>query len=102
MNKQTATGTVEGTGAAISFNIGFIPSFVEVINIDGDAVLKWEDNMGDGKGYKILGTGLGALIASGGITRKGDAEADTIRGFTLGADTDVNVDSETLIYVAYR
>ena len=93
------TGTVEGTGAAISMDIGFIPQRVELVNIDGDALLIWTDDMGAGKGYKILGTGAGALIATGGITVS--SETSTYIGFSIGADSDVNVSSETICYTAW-
>jgi hypothetical protein len=93
------TGTVEGTGSAISMDIGFIPQKVQLINIDGDALLEWTEDMGAGKGYKILGTGLGALIATGGITVS--AETSTYIGFSIGADTDVNVTAETIVYTAW-
>jgi len=103
------TGTVEGTGAAINITVGFIPKIVKVINIDGDAVLMWNDQMADAAGYKIL-TGIDdsadtvsihQLISSNGITPI-DGDHDTKSGFTIGADADVNVNGETIVWEAYR
>lgn len=93
-------GTQDGTGALIEINCGFVPSKVDVYNTEGDAILLWVDGMGSGKGYKILGTGLGALIASGGIILS--VETDDFIGFSIGADADVNVNGEELTWVAYR
>lgn len=96
---RISTGTVEGTGSAISVNCGFIPQKVQAINIDGDTLLEWTADMGAGKGYKILGTGLGALVATGGITVS--AATATFIGFTIGADTDLNATAETIIWTAW-
>lgn len=49
-----ATGTVEGTGAAINVQLGFTPDYVKLINIDGDASLEWISDMADGEGYKTV------------------------------------------------
>ena len=101
MNYATLeTGTVEGTGASISISCGFAPRKVTLYNIDGDATLFWLEDMGAGKGYKIIAAGTGALIATLGITVSGNAEASTFRGFIIGADTDVNVDGETIVWEA--
>ena len=93
------TGTVEGTGSALSIECGFIPQRVELVNIDGDALCIWTSDMGAGKGYKILGTGLGALLASAGVTIS--ASTASFIGFTIGADGDLNKTSETLCWTAY-
>jgi len=93
------TGTVEGTGSTINMDIGFIPQKVQLINIDGDAILEWTEDIGADKGYKILGTGLNELVASLGITVS--SSTDTFIGFKIGADTDVNVTAETIVYTAW-
>lgn len=93
------TGTVEGTGAALNVTVGFIPRYVKVINIDGDATMEWNSNLADGEGFKDLPTGVMALMASAGITPT-DPNSSVL-GFTLGADSDVNVSSETLIWMAW-
>ena len=99
------TTTVEGTGAAITISPGFKPQYIEVINLDGLCLLKWTANMGAGKGFKIL-TGIDATadtvskmsyISSGGITMDSNE-----RQFTIGTDSDINVNAETLIVCCFR
>ena len=103
MNENdVAKGTVEGTGASINISCGFVPRVVKVINIDGDAIMDWTDDMGDGLGYKTLGAGTGALMATLGISAYAGSAAGNSPGFTIGADTDVNVSAETLIWIAHR
>lgn len=93
-------GTVEGTGAAINMELGFTPSFVRLINIDGDASLDWMSSMADGEGYKTVAAGANAQIATNGITPYAGAEGSASVGFTIGADADVNAAGETLHWVA--
>lgn len=95
------TGTVEGTGAAINLELGFTPSYVQLINIDGDASLVWTDTMTDGEGYKTVAAGTNAQIATGGITPYAGAEGSASVGITIGTDADVNASAETLHWVAW-
>lgn len=92
-----ASGTVEGTGSAITISCGGRPTFVELYNIDGDAKLTWEKNMGDGKGQKMVDSGTGATdistISTGGVT---PAE----KSFSIGTDSDINASGETIIWRA--
>lgn len=98
-----AKGTVEGTAAAINISCGFVPRIVKVINIDGDCVMDWTDDMGAGLGYKTIGaTGVGALMATGGITAYAGSEAANSAGFTIGTDADLNASAETLMWIAHR
>ena len=99
------TVTKEGTGAAITISPKFTPQYIEVINLDGLCLLKWTSDMGAGKGFKIL-TGINATadtvsvmsyISSKGITMDSNG-----RDFTIGADTDINVNGETLIVNCFR
>lgn len=97
--KNVSVGTVEGTGSAISITCGFKPLAVEVKNVDGVAILKWDASMADANGMKLADSGAGAtdisLITSNGIT-------PTFNGFTIGADTDVNVSAQTINWVAWK
>ena len=99
------TTTVEGTGAAITISPMFTPQYIKVINLDGLCTLEWTSDMGAGKGFKVL-TGIDATadtvskmsyISSGGITMDSNG-----RQFTIGADTDINVNAETLIVLCFR
>ena len=97
--------TVEGTGAVITISPMFTPQYIKVINLDGKCTLEWTSDMGAGKGFKIL-TGINATadtvslmsyISSGGITMDSNG-----RQFTIGTDSDVNVNAETLIVLCFR
>lgn len=98
--------TVEGTGAAITISPKFTPQYIKVINIDGLCTLEWTSDMGAGKGFKVL-TGIDATAADtvslmSYISSKGITMDDNGRQFTIGADTDINVDKETLIVCCFR
>lgn len=96
------TGTVEGTGAAISVTLGFIPNYVKLMNIDGIAMLEWTPEIGAGKGLKTADSGTAkcdiSYISTGGVTVS--ASTDTYIGFSIGTDTDINVNGETICWVA--
>ncbi len=94
------TGTVEGTTAAIAVTVGFVPSYVKLINIDGDATMEWTEDLADGEGFKDLPTGTMALMATGGITPKGPG--GSYLGFQIGTDSDVNGSAETIIWIAHK
>lgn len=94
-------GTVEGTAAAINVQLGFTPQAVQVINIDGDAMMWWTDDMTDGEAYKIVAAGTNAQIATGGVTPYAGTVGGNGAGFTIGADADVNATDETIIWMAW-
>jgi hypothetical protein len=110
---QFATGTVEGTGAAINVQLGFVPSYVKVFNIDDDGTLwptiEWVTGMAAASGWKTLkvadsgstGNLSSAKITSAGISTYAGTEGANSAGFTIGADADVNVDGETIVYMAF-
>jgi hypothetical protein len=61
---HVSTGTVEGTGSAISVICGFKPKAVLIHNVDGEASLYWDDTMTDAYGYKVNdGTMTGTAAA---------------------------------------
>ena len=95
------TGTVEGTGAAIDVSVGFQPAAIRVDNIDGDAILYWNDAMPAASGMKTIAVGTTAHITSLGISLYAGVSAGAGQGFTIGADTDVNVSAETLVWTAW-
>jgi len=103
MIAQMDRGTVEGTGSAINVSIGFMPDYVEVMNIDAtnEVILKWTADMDDGHAMKLVGGTSGpAAITSNGITPY-EGDADNAPGFTIGTDG-VNANGETIVYVAIR
>lgn len=104
-------GTVEGTGAAINVSCGFTPVYVKLVNIDDAGglapTLEWFSGMGAGdalKTLKIVDSGTTANASSQIITSLGidtyAGSASAAKGFTIGADTDVNVSGETILYLA--
>lgn len=106
MSDNFATGTQDGTGASIDINLGWIPDYVVVQNWEATDYgrLEFYKGMTDGHAIKLL-TGTDrdlSKITSLGITLLGDAAADTIRGFRIGADTDVNVNGESITWQAWR
>lgn len=111
---EVAVGTVEGTGAAINIQCGFQPRYVKVFNYDDAGSLfptiEWWEGMAAASGLKtksIVDSGATGLkssekITSLGISQYAGSEAANSEGFTIGADTDVNVSAETMFYIAIR
>ena len=97
---QIATGTVEGTGSAINVELGFTPVYVKVVNWDDPTSMEWWSGMGDAAGAKITDAVAFTKATSNGITAYDGVAATTGKGFTIGADTDLNVSAETLYYIA--
>ncbi|WP_022727227.1 hypothetical protein [Fodinicurvata sediminis] len=105
MNPNIKTGTVEGTGSAINVALGFQPDHVRIFNIDATnpVSVEWTSDMDDGHGLKLKGgTVAYSKITSNGITPYDGADNDEGYGFTIGADSDLNVNNQTLVYVATR
>lgn len=95
---RLATGTYLDTGTVAAYNfddIGFQPRYVRVINTAATGgAIEWIEGMSAANGYKIKSAdGVAALITSLGITVNS-------RGFTFGLDTDLNVTSEQVYFIA--
>lgn len=113
MKPNFATGQVIGTGAAINVQLGWLPDYVKVFN-PNDAgslwpTMEWGNGMGAGKGFKTLkavdsgatGNASSAFVATNGISQyAGDGTHN--QGFTIGADGDINVSGEGLVWIAMR
>lgn len=107
------TGTVEGTGAAINVQLGFTPSKVVIYNIDDAGALSpsltWVSGMAAASGWKTLsiadnGTTTkksSEYITADGISAYAGTAAGDSAGFTIGADADLNVSAETIVYEAF-
>ena len=104
MKGQLRTGTVTGTGAAINVPLGFAPAHIKVFNPNDagavDATMEWVKGMADASGFKGTATGC-ALVATNGITPYDGVAATTPAGFTIGADADLNVTAEVMVWYAY-
>jgi hypothetical protein len=81
------------TAAAFDIECGFTPRYVRIVNETSGDVIEWFEGMADAEGYKRVAAGTGALVTSNGIT-------PLANGFTVGLDTDINVISEQLSYIA--
>jgi hypothetical protein len=93
---RTIHGFFVGTGATLTIEtkIGFRPRRVDLFNISADpAMAVHYEGMPAASVYKQKG-GTTSLTSSLGITL-------TDTGFTLGADTDLNVDGEQVAYTVY-
>jgi hypothetical protein len=94
-----ALGRYKDTGTAAAFTIttGFKPRYVKVMNVDGLCMEEWYEGMADASAVKTVDSGSNATdvikITSNGITVSAS-------GFTVGLDTDINVSSEQLSWIA--
>ena len=94
-------GTMDGTGAAIDIDLGWAPARVRVVNIESTTIeeLEWFAGMANASAIKtVTGTVSRTKITSNGITPL----SGSVLGFRIGADTDVNVAGETIVWIAER
>jgi hypothetical protein len=107
------TGTVAGTGSAINVSVGFLPRDVKVWNFNDAgtlwATIEWVYGMGNGKGFKTLKTidnGVTGLASSAFVSTNGISQyvgsTTAAPGFTIGADADINANTEVVAYKACR
>lgn len=95
-NSRVVTGAVNGTGADIDVRtVGFRPRRVELENVTGLVTASWSDHMADESMVKRVTAGTMTFPTTLGVTPLSD-------GFTIGADTDVNVDGELIHFTAYE
>lgn len=94
---QVATGRYLDTGtvAAYTFTLGFKPRYVKIqnLNASGYAAMEWYEGMADASAVLTGADGAVSVITTLGIT-----VSDT--GFTMGLQTDVNVTSEQVSWLA--
>lgn len=96
-SRNIVVGTVEGTGAAINISVGFTVASAKFTNIDGLCTLTWTSDMPAASGMKAVTAGTISKITSNGVSPYAGTTALS-EGVTLGADADVNVNGETLVY----
>ncbi|MCG3772752.1 MAG: hypothetical protein JW384_03971 [Nitrosomonadaceae bacterium] len=85
-----------GTAAAFTITTGFQPRYVRVINLDGSGgkeEYEWFEGMTAAHAFKRVAAGTATVITSLGITV-------SATGFTVGLDTDINVTSEQISWMA--
>jgi hypothetical protein len=94
-----ATGSVTGTGSALNvIKLGFRPRMVKIFNAaaGGLCSLEWNDAMPEAGGFKSAphADTQFSFLTTTGIT-------PLANGFTIGADTDLNVSGEVIYYEAW-
>lgn len=82
-----------GTAAAITLTTGFKPRWVKVLNVTSGDEYEWMEGMADASAMKRVTAGTSSIITTLGITVSES-------GFIIGLDTDVNVTSEQLSWIA--
>ncbi len=92
---NTAVGRylTDATAAAISITTGFLPRFVEVVNVTSGDSYRWYEGMAAASAVKTVAAGTVSIITTLGITVSSS-------GFTIGLDLDVNVINEQLSWTA--
>lgn len=82
-----------GTAAAFTITTGFKPRYVRVENLTDRNGYEWFEGMADAAALKTVAAGTKTLLTTLGITVSAN-------GFTVGLDTDVNVSSKQLSWIA--
>lgn len=100
MMGSPAVGTVTGTGAALNVELGFSPKYVKVVNVTDPTVFEWFEGMADASAIKTTDAVAMTAISTNGITPYAGSTTAS-KGFTIGADADLNASGETLHYIAY-
>lgn len=92
---QIATGRYLDTGtvAAYTFTLGFKPRYIHLVNNTSGDEGFWFEGMAAASIQKRVAAGTGALSTSNGITVSNT-------GFIFGLDTDLNVTSEQVSFMA--
>ena len=93
VNRAVGSYIDTGTAAAFVITVGFQPRYVRVVNETSGDQIEWFEGMADAEGFKRVAAGTGAMVTSNGITV-------SATGFTVGLDTDINVTSEQLSWLA--
>ncbi len=105
-------GSITGTGSAINVELGFTPLYVRIWN-PNDAgslwpTMEWIEGMTSAHSFKTkaitdsgaTGNATDTKVTTNGITVYAGVEGANAKGFTLGADADMNVSAEVLYYIA--
>jgi len=95
---RIVVGAVIGTGSAMNVDtVGFRPKLVRVVNAGATGLsrFEWFAGMADAAAVKTVTNGTISVIAADGITPRA-------RGFTIGADANVNISGEIIYYEAHE
>lgn len=96
---NVATGTVTGTGSAISISTGFRPKEIRIYNRTQKATGIWNDAMADASALLTIDSGVGttdlSFVTSAGLT-------PSPLGFTIGTNAALNTASDVIYYTAIK
>lgn len=99
MSAEIKTGTYTGTGAALTVNLGWVPDWLQIINVtDGDITSIWADGMTDDTSFDIAAAAV--TNAADGISGFDGVAGVSSPGFTVG--TDLSESAKVYRYVAMR
>lgn len=95
VNRMMA-GSVTLPGTAYDVRtVGFRPRKVELLNADGECLCHWQSSMPDASMVKTIAAGTTTYDVADGVTPLSN-------GFTIGADSDMNVDGEKVHWAAWE
>jgi len=110
--RDHATGSITADGAAVNVSMGFTPKSVLITKVTNTlAQAYWVSGMASASCLKskVTGTdgdgtaGVGIItLATTSCVSAYAGSTSAAPGFTLGADTDVNVSGDTLRFEAFR
>lgn len=84
-------GTYTGDGSAKNIEIGFVPSYVRIVNITDVGVDEWFAGMTDATSYtNSTEAAAGAVRAAPGGVTPNEGSAGISAGFSVGAALSVN------------
>lgn len=95
---RLVVGAVIGTGSAMNIDtVGFRPSLIRVVNAGATGLsrFEWIEGMADAAAVKTVTNGTISVVSSDGITPRD-------KGFTLGADANVNIADEIVYFEAHE
>lgn len=97
---QMQTGTATGTGSAINVECGFTPKAVFIYNETDPGVFLWLDTMADAEMVKLTDTVALTFPTSDGVSVYTGSIGANSKGFTIGADSDMNAEDDVIHYFA--
>ena len=90
-----STGGFTGDGTATSVTLGFIPRYVELINVTDRISQTWQANMAATTTINTAADGVRTANTSSLILPKGSVDSDAYDGFLIAAGAAV----DTKVYV---
>ena len=106
-----ATGSISADGSAVNVPIGWTPRYIVVTRVTDSMIrAEWQTGMAAASCLKTSGTGStsyntnAALMSLATVSCLSvySGSTTTAKGFTMGADTTINVSGKTLRWTAFR